>query len=120
VKTFNIFVHEDEPPQAVKVGWSWPGFLFTWIWALAKRMTGLGIVLFLLFGIAGVYVNESGEGATSIVPIAVGIWLGLSGNKQREARLRTQGFRHAGDVDAASPKHALEVWSERGTASAED
>jgi hypothetical protein len=117
MKTFNIFVHDDEPAQAVKVGWSWPGFLFTWLWALVKGMIGLGIVLFLLFGIAGVYVNESGEGTSSIIPLAISIWLGLSGNKQRETKLRKEGYKHVGSIEASNPKSALASWS-KGEATA--
>ena len=110
--TYIIFAHDDEPPQAVKVGWSWPGFFFTWIWALVKGLRPLGIGIFLVFAIAGGFATDSGEAGISIVPLAAGIWLGLSGNKQREADLRGKGYKHVAEVTAANPKKAVNVFLE--------
>ena len=30
----------------VKIGWPWPGFFFTWIWALVKKLWGIGFGVF--------------------------------------------------------------------------
>ena len=109
MKNFNIYEHDDEPTQAVKVGWSWPGFFFTWLWAFVKKMPGLGIGLLLLFIITGAYAEDS-EGLSSIIPLAISIWLGLSGNKQREADLTKKGYKHVAEITAKRPKRALELW----------
>jgi len=112
LKTYNIFSHDEEPPQAVKVGWSWPGFLFTWIWALVKGMRALGIGIFLVFLIAGLNVSNSGDATTTLVTLAVGFWLGLSGNKQQETHLRGKGYKHVAEIKAANSKRALNAFLE--------
>jgi hypothetical protein len=37
-KTYDIYEHPIGTIEAVKKGWSWPAFFFTWIWALSKKM----------------------------------------------------------------------------------
>ena len=115
MKTYNIFSHDEEPAQAVKIGWSWPGFFFTWIWALVKGLRAVGIGVLLVFAIAGVYVSDSGEGVTSIIPLAAGIWLGLSGNKQREADLRGKGYKQVAEVTATNTKRALNAYLDKNS-----
>lgn len=39
---------KDADIVAVKDGFSYPGFFFTWVWAFAKRLWGVGIFFFLL------------------------------------------------------------------------
>ena len=48
MKKYKIFVNPQGSSEAVKQGWSWPGFFFNIIWALIKRMWVLGVVLMML------------------------------------------------------------------------
>ena len=48
MKTFKIYEHPAGNREAVKQGWSWPGFFFGPIWAFVKKMWGLGGVLLLV------------------------------------------------------------------------
>jgi hypothetical protein len=48
MKTYNIYVNPQGAGEAVKQGWSWPGFFFNFIWALIKRIWVLGVVLMIL------------------------------------------------------------------------
>lgn len=47
---YQIFYHDTYPPEAVKYGFSYPGFFFVWIWALRKGMYRI-FILTLLVGL---------------------------------------------------------------------
>ena len=49
MKQFNVYENPSGMKEAVKQGWSWPGFFFNWIWCFVKKMSGLG------FGVLGAY-----------------------------------------------------------------
>ena len=54
MKQYKVFKHPAGSIEAVKQGWSWPAFFFSFIWAMVKKMWGLGIgVLSVLMGIGG-------------------------------------------------------------------
>ena len=108
MKNFNIYVSDDSPSQAVKAGWSWPGFFFTWIWALVKGLYPIGIGVLVGYVAIGYYGNSADQGfLASVVPLGVSIWLGITGNKQREDDLLKKGFSHTAEVTASNPDKAL-------------
>ena len=107
MKNYNVFVSDEAPSEAIKVGWSWPGFFFTWIWALVKGLYPIAIGILVAYVLAGVYGSGSAGGLTGIIPLGVGIWLGLKGNKQPEEELLKKGFAHAAEVTASTPDKAL-------------
>jgi hypothetical protein len=47
MRTYKIY-RKDAEVVAVKDGFSYPGFFFTWIWALVKRLWTVGLFFFLL------------------------------------------------------------------------
>jgi len=47
-RTFEVLKHPLKGLEAVKRGFSWPAFLFTWIWAVVNRLWLLGIVFVIL------------------------------------------------------------------------
>jgi len=57
MKTFDLYRHPTVGYEAVKRGFSWPGFFIGAIWALSKRMwlggTLLLIAWVILFGVRG-------------------------------------------------------------------
>ncbi|MEM0111894.1 MAG: DUF2628 domain-containing protein, partial [Candidatus Parvarchaeota archaeon] len=48
MKTYNIYKHPLGDIKAVKVGWSWPAFFFTWIWAFVKGLYVVGVILLII------------------------------------------------------------------------
>ena len=103
MKNFNIYENPEGIPEAVKKGWSWPGFCFTWIWCFIKGLGVLGsiILAFTFFGIIVTISYPSEEMSRfghyptpptppivgilfSIMPFIISIWLGLTGNKKRK------------------------------------
>jgi hypothetical protein len=45
MKTFKVFRHPTLGFQAVKEGFSWPGFFFGPIWAFAKKLWGYAFLI---------------------------------------------------------------------------
>jgi len=62
---YNVYRHPVRGHEAVKLGWSWPGFFFTWIWAFAKRMKSIAVALLIanlaICAIAGLSYQQLGH-----------------------------------------------------------
>ena len=43
MKQYKVFIHPSGTSEAVKQGWSWPALFFGFIWAMIKKMWGLGV-----------------------------------------------------------------------------
>lgn len=115
MKQYNVFRHPSGTTEAVKQGWSWPGFFFNIIWAMVKKMWGLGagvligfVVLNLIVGMAG---GGSGGGALiSVISIITNIIFGENGNSWFEKNLATRGFEQVDTVTAANPEGAIALY----------
>jgi len=126
MKTYKIYSNPQGNNDAVKQGWSWPGFFFNIIWALVKKMWVLGIGLLVLFFILGaiegaIEVSSGKEAAlgmsalTSIINLVVAIVFGVNGNKWREKRLLSLGYDYKDTVNADNPEAGIATWmKERG------
>ena len=51
MKTYQIYKNLQGEVAVIKVGWSWPAFFFSWIWALTKKLwiLALSSLIFILF-----------------------------------------------------------------------
>jgi hypothetical protein len=125
MKTYKIFVNPQGGSEAVKQGWSWPGFFFNFIWALIKRMWVLGVVLMILsialgFAEGTVEVSYGKEAAsgisvfTSILNLVIAVVFGVKGNKWREKNLIFRGYKYQDTVDAQNPEAAIALWFTEG------
>lgn len=121
MKTYKIYSSPQGQNDAVKQGWSWPGFFFSIIWALIKKMWVLGfslLVLFLVLGfIEGAIEVSSGEDAalgmaaiTGFLNLIIAIIFGINGNKWREKKLISRGFDYKDTVNANNPEAAVALW----------
>jgi hypothetical protein len=118
MKTFNIYQHPTLGIEAVKQGFSWPGFLFGAIWMLVKKLWMLAALWFAL-GVALELVDmvaksSTDEGAALLVQglllvgyLALMLVPGFKGNAWREAGLRRRGFVLKQTVQAETPDAAL-------------
>ena len=92
--------------ESVKLGWSWPAFLFGGLWAIAKRMTLLGICMLLVslaIGCAIVATQIEDEDFFLLAAsLLLGLFFGANGNSWRERHLRKRGFV-PGDTTVRSP-----------------
>ena len=127
MKTFDLYKHPStNDREAVKIGWSWPGFFFAPIWALYKK-------LWLFATVASVawiapellpqkdyeelapefwFPQDYGElliflssWLSTWIP---SIWAGIKGNDMRRTNLRSRGYiQEAAAVAALTPEEAL-------------
>ena len=113
MKRFAIYRHPDARIHAVKQGWSWPAFLFPWLWALSRQiwLAGLGgPVLFFSIGAALDSLVPGHDRAKDWIMIGVlltmaGVY-GRYGNCWCERRLMTTGYVREDVVDAGSASEA--------------
>jgi Protein of unknown function (DUF2628) len=125
MKTYKIFVNHQGSSEAVKQGWSWPGFFFNFIWALIKRMWVLGVTLMILSFVLGFFegtteVSSGKEAAsrisafTSVLNLVIAVIFGVNGNKWREKNLLSRGYKYQYTVDARNPEAAIASWFTEG------
>ena len=112
MKQYKLFKHPSGTIEAVKQGWSWPGFFFSFIWAMIKKMWGLGVGLLIGCIVLGLIVGAAGGGSggdalTNIIAIIINIILGVNGNSWREKNLASRGFEQVDTVTAANPEGAI-------------
>lgn len=104
MKQYAVFQHPTSGYEAVKNGWSWPAFFFTWIWAFVKRLWLVGVIVFL-FGILASSIPE----AWLVGELIISIVMGVKGNELRVKRLSDSGYEQVATVEARTPDHALNV-----------
>ena len=107
-KTFMIFKNPTGELIAVKQGWSWPAFLFSWIWAMVKQMWVRGVFVGLLCLI--VYAGFSGDiygNFADAIFTFISIVFGINGNLWCEKKLLRSGFEKTTTVTAKNIEEAL-------------
>lgn len=110
MKQYKIFKHPSGATEAVKQGWSWPAFLFSFVWAMVKKMWAIGIGLFIL---SVIFISMVGTGADlliNIISVIVSVVFGMYGNSWREKNLESRGFEIKDTVTAANPQEAIALF----------
>ncbi len=111
IKKFKILQHPSGDIEAVKTGWSWPAFFFSFIWAMVKKMYLTGIALFLFSLMLGIiieylHMGPRGDAMNNILTIAISIIFGLKGNEWCEALLLRRGYEAKAVIAAPDPHSA--------------
>lgn len=115
MKQYKVYKHPSVATEAVKQGWSWPGFFFSFIWAMVKKMWGLGVGVLIGFFVLG-FINgaagggSSGDALINVVAIIANIIFGINGNSWREKNLASRGFEQVDTVTAANPEGAVALY----------
>lgn len=130
MKVYKVFKDRTGKFEAVKEGWSWVAFFFTWCWALLKRQWWLGITqlgLTVLIMMFGAYIVGSFYGLRSAPPSdgeLLGVYIfaifvmmipllylaavfGKLGNKWLEKDLKRRHFFQVGTEKASTPDGAV-------------
>jgi hypothetical protein len=104
---YRIYEHSREGVKAVKQGWSWPGFLFGFVWAIFKNMYAAGLgAFFLLLAVTqvgrvlGGGAENAADQAATVLGALIAVGFGLYGNALFERHLRNRGFSPRGTVSA--------------------
>jgi len=105
-KTYDIYEHPIGKIEAVKQGWSWPAFFFTWIWALSKKM-----YLFGTLGLIALIGPDFIPGLTNAQTLTFAIFVfgvfGIVGNDARRANLKKRGFELMATITGETPEGAI-------------
>lgn len=114
MKTFNVFKHPVFGYEAVKIGFSWPGLLFTPIWAFVKKLwlhatAAASVILALTFIQAAFDKHDVAIGSflAALLQLCVSIFVGVKGNEWREENLRSRGYESISTVQAPTPDAAV-------------
>ena len=107
MKQFKVFHHPSYGYEAVKQGWSWPGFLFGPVWALVKKLWLVAIAISIFtFAVA----HMMSVLAPPLVPFSSlipAVLVGVAGNQERAKSLSKRGFSEIGIHSGASADQAI-------------
>ena len=112
MKAYRIYRHVTGGTEAVKQGWSWPAFLFTFFWAMVKKMWGLGLGVLVGWLAVAVVLGMAGDSRAidafgNLVGLIVSVVFGVNGNAWRASNLRSRGYEAVGTVAAKNPEEAI-------------
>lgn len=117
MKQYKVFEHPMGKVEAVKQGWSWPGFFFNIIWALIKRMWALGASLLAIFIVISIIASGYGGETEKVITamaylgnFIIAIVFGINGNRWREKNLLSRGFDFRNTVTAANQEGAIALY----------
>jgi hypothetical protein len=123
MKQYKVYKHPSGLTEAIKQGWSWPGFFFGCFWAMKNKMWGLGVgvligFIVLVFIIGTVAGGSGGEALISVVSMITNVFFGVNGNSWREKNLASRGFDLVDTTTTANPagataRHQNDVNAER-------
>jgi hypothetical protein len=111
MKQYKIFKHPSGVIEAVKQGWSWPAFLFSFVWAVVKKMWAIGIGLFILSLIFISMVGKESDLLINGISVVVSVIFGIYGNSWREKNLESRGYEMKVTVTAANPGDAVAMFT---------
>lgn len=110
---FKVYKHKELGYEAIKQGFSWPGFFFTWIWALVKKLWVHGLVLFVIVpalntvGFTLLEGNSLGIILGLIFIFLPSFIVGMKGNYWREESMSQRGYEFIASVEANTADGAL-------------
>lgn len=113
MKQYKVFTHPSGTHEAVKQGWSWPGFFFCGFWALFKKMWGVAAALMiggfaLGFVIGLIMPIDTANIVVNVILLVVAFVVGANGNQWRESNLLSRGYQTASElVEASNPDGAI-------------
>ena len=109
MKNFCVLHHPTRGYEAVKMGFCWPAFFFTILWAFCKRLWGVAAVLVGVIVLFGVVEVMSG-GTTSGLGLITSFLFGKFGNRWRRWWLEKKGYEAVAFIEAVSPVRAVTAY----------
>ena len=137
MKQFNLYSHPVLGVQAVKLGFSWPAFFFTWIWAFVCKLWLRGAIMLVVLSLSSCFSMGTTTGlgmmmdpemmdpdspedtealgwmvliawlTAWMVWLVVSVVAGVRGNHWRDRQVREQGFGYLKTVPAQTPEAAI-------------
>jgi hypothetical protein len=115
---------------ALKVGYSWPAFFFTWLWAFTKNMKAIGggfLLVYVIFFLSVAFISDSADQHGSrdlsynieawipIAEIALHLVFGAKGNAWRERNLLSRGYQLKAMISEHSVEGAIALHAKHHT-----
>ena len=130
MKMYKVYGNLNGNTEAVKMGWSWSAFFFTWVWALGKRiwmlttLTTGALLLSLVLSFIAVAIEPEFAAKLSLeflliyagyLALGFSTLMGFNGNQWYENKLLTRGYRFQAMIMADNSKEAIAFYSEKNT-----
>jgi hypothetical protein len=127
MKLYTIYVNSQGDHKAVKQGWSWPAFLFTWMWAITKNIWMLSklsaallvILLMIAFIMASLTSSASMNAMMELFMVYMGYLIiafsfimGAKGNQWVKDSLMIQGYTDKESIVAQNSAAAIVLYRE--------
>jgi hypothetical protein len=101
---YTVHSRADTPddPLFVKDGFSWPGFFFTLIWALAKRLWIVAAIIAAYLIATSIIVNATPQEDfwQFLASLVLGLVLGFEGNDLQRWSLARRGYAEIAVIEA--------------------
>lgn len=115
--SFSVFSNNHSSFKAVKNGWSWPAFFFTYIWAFCMQLWVIGFIFFPIHFFRHILVNSLDYTFSSslndveivilIFSFGINFLFGFYGNRWKRSRLKKAGYTIFNTVNASSKNDAI-------------
>ncbi len=127
MKLYTIYVNSQGDHKAIKQGWSWPAFLFTWGWAITKGIWALSklsaallaILLMVAFIMASLTSSASMNSMIELFTVYMGYLIiafsfimGAKGNQWVKDSLVIQGYKDKENIIAQNSAAAIVLYRE--------
>jgi len=117
---YRVFTHSSGASEAVKQGWSWPAFLFSYWWAFFKRQYALGASVLagsIALGAAMGYAQAQNDAlvVVNLLAFCLNVAFGMFGNRWRERNLLKRGYKDAGLVGVQNSDKAVATCLDRSS-----
>jgi hypothetical protein len=119
MRSFDVFKNNDNDVVAIKNGFSWPGFFFTFWWAFVKGLSGVGILIIvaLVGAKALVVMGESNQSPgmlifAGIMYLVIPVLVGFQGNNWLKNKLEKNGYNLGESITAKNGAEASQAFLE--------
>ena len=110
LREFEIFSKPSFPTMAVKRGFSWPGFFFSFIWAFSRGLWLHGAIIIavaLAIGAVDWIFFNGNPWLSGLLGLVVNIAVGVRGNSWRSRKLESDGYEFTSLIEGRSPASAV-------------
>ena len=117
MKVFTVYKHESKFYEAVKVGFSWPAFIFGGWWMLVKGFIFV-LIFYIAVGVLGTsYYNDMDMNApynandffVFVISLILWFYPGFYGNSWLHKKYKNKGYTELKTIPASSKEAAIAI-----------
>ena len=115
MKVFTVYKHESKFYEAVKVGFSWPAFIFGGWWMLVKGFIFVLIFYIAVYVLMAIYYNDLNMNApynandffVFVISLILWFYPGFYGNSWLNKKYKNKGYTELKAIPASSKEAAI-------------